>query len=410
MADDSGKTEKPTAKKLRDSRKEGQFARTADAPVWFGLAAGFVMLPKSVSVTSERLQHIFAGLPEVAADPTPAQAFRVLAQVPSAVVMGVLPVATAAGIAALLVVAAQGVHPTSKALKPKFNRMSPKQGIKRMFGTHAVWEAAKALVKVIVIAVVVLLTGRHIIPDLMAAGPLPISVTLERARDGFSAVIWSAVLAGVAIAAADYAYQKRSTGKKLRMSHKDIKDEMKQSEGDPAMKGAIRSRQIAMSRNRMLQAVETADAVLVNPTHIAVAVKYEVGKGAPRVVAKGADAVALKIRERARTARVPVIEDKPLARALYRVCEVGDEIPNELYMAIARILAFVMSMGKPTPTSGPRRAPSATKVPLTLPTKAGLKRRRAKEVRLARGARAAQSTAAAAAKAARDATHRSDAA
>ena len=99
MADDSGKTEKPTAKKLRDSRKEGQFARTADAPVWFGLAAGFVMLPKSVSVTTERLQHVFAALPQVADDPTPAQAFRVLAQVPSAVVMGVLPVAAAAGIA-----------------------------------------------------------------------------------------------------------------------------------------------------------------------------------------------------------------------------------------------------------------------------------------------------------------------
>src|SRR3954453_11183043 len=143
MADDSGKTEKPTAKKLRDSRKEGQFARTADAPVWFGLAAGFVMIPKSVSVVAERLQHIFAALPQVAADPTPAQLFRLLREVPSAVVLGVLPVGAAAAIASLVVVAAQGVHPTSKALKPKFNRMSPKQGLKRMFGSHAVWEAAK---------------------------------------------------------------------------------------------------------------------------------------------------------------------------------------------------------------------------------------------------------------------------
>jgi flagellar biosynthetic protein FlhB len=293
-------------------------------------------------------------------------------------------------------IAAQGVHPTSKALKPKFNRMNPKQGIKRMFGTHAVWEAAKALMKVVVLAVVVLVTGRHLVPDLMAAGPLPLSETIDRARSGFSAVIWAAVLVGVALAAADYVYQRRSVGKKLRMSHKDIKDEVKQTEGDPMMKGAIRSRQIAMGRNRMLAAVETADAVLVNPTHIAVAVKYEVGRGAPRVVAKGAGALALKIRERARGARVPVIEDKPLARALYRVCEVGEEIPSELYMAIARVLAFVMSRGKPSRTAGPRRPPQATKLPGALPTKPELRRRRATELRVARAGRAARAAGAAA--------------
>lgn len=406
MADDSGKTEKPTAKKLRDGRKDGQFARTMDAPIWVGLAAGVVMLPRSVSVTSERVRSIMTSLPDIANDPTQAEVLRVLGQVPNAVVAGTLPVAAAASLAALAAVAAQGVHPSSKALKPKFNRMSPKQGIKRMFGSHAAWEAAKALLKVLVIGVVVVTVGRHIVPDLMASGAVPLTETVARARSGFSAVIWAAVLVGVSLAAADYIYQRRSVGKRLRMSHKDIKDELKQTEGDPMMKGAIRSRQIAMSRNRMLQAVETADAVLVNPTHIAVAVKYELGRGAPRVVAKGAGSVALKIRDRARAARVPVIEDKPLARALYRVCEIGDEIPNELYMAIARVLAFVMSMTKPTRTTGPRRAPSATKVPDGLPTKAALKRRRAMELRLARAARAAQKTA----KAAREATRRGRAA
>lgn len=398
MADDAGKTEKPTPKKLRDSRKEGQFPRTPDAPVWVGLAAGVVMLPKAVSVTTGRLQEVFAALPVVANDPSEAQVFKVLAKVPGAVLAGTLPVAAGAGLAALAVVAAQGVHPSSKALKPKFSRLSPKQGIKRMFGTQAVWEAAKAFLKVSVLAVVVLVTGRHLVPDLMASGAVPLSQTVARAKSGFSAVIWSAVLVGVALAVADYLYQRRSVGKKLRMSPKDIKDEMKQTEGDPMLKGAIRSKQIAMSRNRMLAAVETADAVLVNPTHIAVAVKYQVGAGAPRVVAKGAGAVATKIRERARTARVPVIEDKPLARALYRVCEIGDEIPSELYMAVARVLAFVMSRGKPSKTAGPRKAPQQTKVPADLPGKAALKRRRAAELRVARAARAARSVAASAAK------------
>lgn len=388
MADDSGsKTEKPTPKRLREARKDGQFPRTMDASVWAGLAGGVVMLPLSASVTAGRLRDIFGALPDVAADPGRAQILRVLGQVPGAVLMGALPAGAAAAGAAFAALAVQGVHPSNKALKLRFNRMSPKQGLKRMLGPQAAWEALKALLKVTVIATVVLVTGRHIIPDLMASGPVSVNVVVERGRSALSAVVWAAIVAGVALAFADYSYQRRSVTKRLRMSQRDIKDELKQTEGDPMLKGAIRSRQLSMSRNRMLQQVSEADAVLVNPTHIAVAVKYEPGRGAPRVVAKGAGSLALKIRDRAREARVPVIEDKPLARALYRICEVGEEIPSELYMAIARVLAFVMSMGRPGRTAGPRRAPAAATLP-DLPTKGELKRRRVRDLRRARAARA----------------------
>ncbi len=149
------------------------------------------------------------------------------------------------------------------------------------------------------------------------------------------------------------------------------------------LKGAIRQKQMQMSRNRMMAQVPTADVVLVNPTHLAIALKYQAGQGAPRVVAKGAGAVALKIREIARENRIPVVEDKPLARTLYRVCELEEEIPVELYMAVAQILAFVMSAGKPGRKAGVRKPTHRVEVP-ELPTRAALNARRAREKRRTR--------------------------
>jgi len=375
-----GKTEKPTPKKVRDSRKEGQFPRTPDAATWIGIAAGAALAPKSVSLTASEIRKILAMLPSVAEDPTPARALDVLSKLPQAVLIGSAPVCLAALLGALLATVAQGVYPSGKVLKPKFSRLNPKEGIKRMFGTKAVWEAVKALLKVVVIAVVVILVGRHLIPELAAAGTLPLATTVSRASSGLETLIWAAAIAGLALAFADYAYQRRTVTKQLMMSPKDIRDENKQSEGDPMMKGAIRQKQMQISRNRMLAQVAEADVVLVNPTHLAIALRYQPGKGAPRVVAKGAGAVALKIREIARENRIPVVEDKPLARAIYRVCELEEEIPAELYMAVAQILAFVMAAGQPGRRAGARKPSHRTDVP-QLPTRSVLRARRARENR-----------------------------
>src|SRR3954453_11425229 len=144
------------------------------------------------------------------------------------------------------------------------------------------------------------------------------------------------------------------------------------------VKGAIRARQVAMSRNRMLAAIATADVVVVNPTHYAVALRYESGKGAPRVVAKGADALGAEIRERARDPAVPIVEDKPLTRLLYRVCELEDEIPAELYVAVARVLAFVMSLRRPGLVPVSRPAPGVLP---ELPSKIDMRVRRSRERR-----------------------------
>jgi len=381
--DKDGKTEKPTPKKIKDSRKEGQFPRTPDAATWIGIAAGAALAPKSVELTGQQIRKLLSMLPAVAEDPTPARALGVLSKLPQAVLIGAAPVCLAAALGALLATVAQGVYPSGKVLKPKFSRLNPKEGVKRMFGAKAAWEAVKALLKVIVIAVVVVMIGRNLIPELAAAGTLPLGTSVARAADGLETMIWAAAIAGIALAFADYAYQKHTVTKQLMMSPKDIRDEMKQSEGDPMMKGAIRQKQMALSRNRMMAQVATASVVLVNPTHLAIALLYQPGAGAPRVVAKGAGAVALKIREIARENRVPVVEDKPLTRSIYRVCELEEEIPAELYLAVARILAFVMAAGKPGRKAGVRKPSHRMDVP-TLPTRAALRARRAREIRAAR--------------------------
>ncbi len=381
MADKDGKTERPTPKKLRDARREGQFPRTPDAATWLGVAGGAALLPFSARLVADDVRDLLLRLPDVAADPTPERALRLLSALPNDVLLGAAPMCLGAAAGALLGAAAQGVHMSSKTLRFKANRLSPKEGVKRMFGPRAAWEAAKAVLKVAAVAVVVWVLAQSLVPELLA-GALPLPAVAQRAGDGLQTLLWSATGVGLLLALADYAVQRRNVMKQLKMTPREVKDEVRQTEGDPMVKGAIRSRQMAMSRNRMLSAVTTADVVVVNPTHFAVALKYEPARGAPRVVAKGAGALALTIRERAREHRVPVVEDKPLTRTLYRVCDLGDEVPSELYLAVARILAFVMAAGRPG-GGGVRRPQPSTGLP-ELPTKAQLRARRAREQREAR--------------------------
>jgi flagellar biosynthesis protein FlhB len=388
MAQD-GKTEKPTARRLREARKDGQFPRTQDPATWLGIAAGTALVPHAIGVLTDEVTAMLARLPEVAADPTPARALAAVAGLPAAVLTSAAPVALAAAAGAVLAMAAQGVHVTTKTLRFKPSRLSLRQGLKRMLGTRAAWEALKALVKLVVIAGVVLALARSLVPKLVGPGTQPLAISVATLGSGLHALVWTAAATGLVLALADYVYQRRSVMKRLRMTPREVKDEQRQTEGDPMVKSAIRARQIAMSRNRMLAAVATADVVLVNPTHYAVALRYEAGRGAPRVVAKGTDALAAKIRERAREHGVAVVEDKALTRLLYRVCDVEDEIPAELYLAVARILAFVMSLRRPgsgAPRPGPAELPD-------LPTKAVLRVRRSRERREGRretrGARSA---------------------
>jgi flagellar biosynthetic protein FlhB len=246
-------------------------------------------------------------------------------------------------------------------LAPKPSKLNPLPGLKRMFGTQGLWEAAKALLKAAILGFLTYRAVRGVLPTLLDAGRLPLGALLATVSRTTVTLLRTAGLAGLVLALADYAMQRRRVGKSLMMSKQDIKDENKQSEGDPQVKGQIRARQLAMSRNRMMADVAKADVVVVNPTHVAVALRYDAQRGAPRVVAKGAGRIAARIREEAERHRVPMVRDVPLARTIYRACEIGEEIPPELYAAVARVLAFILALR--ARGSARRPAPSARVTP-----------------------------------------------
>ena len=339
------KTEKPTPQRLKKARKEGQIPRTQELGTWLGAAAASVLLPMLVENAFDETGRLFLQVGAVARNPEPAALLALLGQALTAFLTTLLPMALGVMVVGTAAAAAQGgVTFATKAMKPTLKKLNPFPGIKRMFGGHGLWEAVKALIKTGALATVVLVTSGRAQELVAASGALPLSAVAATFAD--SAVLMFRVVAvtGLVIAVADYLVVRMQTMKKLKMSKYEIQQEHKQSEGDPHVKAQRRSAALAMSRNRMMAEVADADVLLVNPTHVAVALKYEAERGAPRVVAKGADEIAAKLRERAEEARVPMVQDIPLARALHASCELGQEVPPQLFTAVARVLAFVMHL------------------------------------------------------------------
>jgi flagellar biosynthesis protein FlhB len=213
----------------------------------------------------------------------------------------------------------------------------------------------KALLKTSALTLVVVLSVRRLVPTVMGSGSLPVSSLLSICVSTALSVLRYAAVAGLVMAAADYAVVRKRNNKQLKMTKQEVKEELKSSEGDPRLRGAVRSRQLAMRRNRMMADVPHADVVVVNPTHVAVALRYDPSRGAPRVVAKGADHVAARIRALAEENRVPMVSDVPLARTLYQACDLGQEIPADLYKAVATVLAFIMTLKKRGSAAGVHR-------------------------------------------------------
>ena len=340
------KTEKPTPQRLKKARKEGQIPRTQELGTWAGVGAASVFLPMLVSSAFDAVQKMFVQIGSVAKHPEASQLSPLLGDALNVFLTTLLP--TALGLMAVGVVASAaqgGVTFAVKGMKPSLKKLNPFPGMKRLFGVQGAWEAAKALIKTIALATVVVVTSGKAQTLVSSSGALPLSSVASTFTD--SAILLFRVVAGTGliIAIADYVVVRKKTMKKLKMSKYEIQQEHKNSEGDPHMKSHRRSIALAMSRNRMMTEVAEADVLLVNPTHVAVALKYDPAKGAPRVVAKGSGEVAAKLRERAAAARVPMVQDIPLARALHASCELGQEVPAQLFTAVARVLAFVMHLG-----------------------------------------------------------------
>lgn len=352
------KTEKATPKRMRELRRDGALQRSQDISAWLGIGVGALVLPMVVDAGSGAAVDQLALVHDVAANPTPAVAVTALWDGMGSVLRTLAPLLGVVVLAAVVASAAQGgIHVSTKKLKPTFKQFNLAKGLKQTFGPQAGWNGVKAALKTAAIGLVLWTVVQGFVPLMLGSGSHSLSQILAAAGGGVADVLRTAVVAGLVLAALDVLVVMRRNRKQTRMTKKEIKDENKQSEGDPQLKGAIRSRQIAMSRNRMIAEVATADVVLVNPTHVAVALRYEPGKGAPRVVAKGSGHVAARIRAVAGDGRVPMVEDVPLARALHAACELGQEVPAHLFVAVAKVLAFVMALRRRGAAAGTHRAP-----------------------------------------------------
>jgi flagellar biosynthetic protein FlhB len=351
MADSQERTENATQKRMKEVRSKGQLSKSQDATAWLGVAAAGVMLPLTISNGTQAGTEQLHGLSKIAAAPTADLAQQLLGNGMQSILATIGPLLGVVALVILLGSAVQGgIH--FKKFEAKFEQFNLLNGVKRVFGTQALWEGVKSVVKTSVVGIVLLVVVQGLMPTLMAAGGLPISALLDAAGAGAGSLIQFAVFAGLALAVADVFVVMKRNQKKTKMSKKEVKDEAKSTEGDPLIKSQRRSRQLAMSRNRMMASIATADVVVVNPTHIAVALRYEPGKSAPRVVAKGQGEIAARIRAKAEEEGVPMVRDIPLARAIHTACDIGQEIPSELYDAVARVLAFVMALQKRGTSAG----------------------------------------------------------
>lgn len=336
------KTEKPTAKRRRQSRKDGKISRTPEIGQWAPLLLLTLVIGPMLKHEAGQLQTTMQASLRAISSPDPAIAMRLFGTAMRQTFITVISLGSMVlviGVAAS--VAQGGMIFSTKSVKPDLKKLDPIKGLKRIFGMQTLWTGLKTVAKSAVVGLIGYSAVRGIMP--LIGGLVPTSTVLQALNDRAVSLIRTIALAALLLAVADYAVSRYRNEKGMKMSKQEVKDEHKQSEGDPHVKGAIRSRQMAMSRQRMISNVAEADVLLVNPTHIAIALKYDPERGAPRVIARGAGAIAAKIRLAAADAHVPTVHDVPLARALYRSCDLGQEIPRELFAAVAQVLAFVIS-------------------------------------------------------------------
>lgn len=339
------KTEKATPKKRDDARKKGQVAKSQDLNGAVVMLAGLLALAAAGGAIAGRMQEVLhAALIQTASPGVVGEAGigTLLMDALVATGLAVAPVAGACLVAGVLASVVQvGLKPSLKAAAPDPKRIDPFKGAKNLLGPNALMEGAKSVVKVAVVAAIV---AAAIVPELPTMGALvgmtPHQLAAHLA-DEISGIAQRAVIAYLFIGVADVAWQRHRHEKQLKMDKHEVKEEMKGQALPPEVRMAMRRRQMDASRARMMGAVPEADVVVTNPTHFSIALKYDAGNAAPVVVAKGQDVLAMKIREVAAEHGVPIIPNPPLTRALYKSVDVGRQIPEEFFAAVAQVLAHV---------------------------------------------------------------------
>jgi flagellar biosynthetic protein flhB len=345
------KTEKATPKKLDDARKEGRVARSSDLINGFMLLLMFFVLKLFGGIMANLFLDSFVKYYNKASDISMEvfdvkQAINLSNEIVIDIVIASLPVLIGSFVVALVGNIVQvGWKVTGKPLKPKLDRLNPIGGFKRMFSQEKVVELIKSILKVLAIALVAYNEVKDRWKFILNLYDFEFMQAVLNIFDIVLDVGIKISVIFVIIGLADFGYQKWKHLHDLRMSKQEVKDEMKQSEGDPQIKGQIRQKMREGARRRMMQDLPKADVVITNPTHFAVAVKYDKETAeAPYVLAKGADYVAANIKEIAKQNNIEIVENKPLARMLYYNVEIGDQIPPELYQMVAEVLAYVYSV------------------------------------------------------------------
>lgn len=363
MAEESGqeKTEEATPKKLEKAREEGQVARSKELNTLAVLLAGAtgLLLFGGMMVRTGMRMIEFSFVLERDAIFDSKTIFIHLEQAASEAMMTLTPFFLLVLLGAFIgPVSLGGWLVSSKALAPKLSRISPLEGFKRMFSSRALMELSKAVAKVLIVASVAIVILYVKTDDLLLLGKQSYLVAISSAT---STLIWSFLLLSlsmIVIALVDVPFQIADHAKKMKMSVQEVKDELKNTEGKPEVRGRIRQLQQEMAKQRMMSNVPDADVVITNPTHFAIAIKYDPATmPAPIVVAKGADQIALMIRKVGEANSVPLLSYPLLARAIYYSTELAQQIPEGLFVAIAQILAYVLQLKTFEHGAGPRPRP-----------------------------------------------------
>jgi len=342
------KTEEPTAKRKADARKKGQVGKSQEINAAFVLLAGFMVLKVlggnavaeimnystyiygnlNVDINEESIMQMFIGM------------IILLAKTSIPLMVFIMIIGLAMNLAQV------GLNFSTETISFDPNKLNPINGAKRMFSKRSLVELIKSLLKIIIIGYFIITYLKDEVFQIPKLIYMDIFAGLNKMSDTIFFLAFKIIGVFIVMAVLDFAYQKWQNLQDLKMSKQEVKEEFKQQEGDPKIKGKIRQKQRQMAMARMMQEVPQADVIVTNPTHFAVALKYQSGMSAPIVIAKGQDLVAQKIKEIARESKVPIVENKPLARALFAAVEIGAAIPQELYKAVAEVLAYVYRLKK----------------------------------------------------------------
>lgn len=344
MANDPGRTEKATPRRRQKARDEGSVPRSPDFDGAILLWGNFFLFMglggATLALMAQQVAHFLrraqpGALAEGGLSTLMGDVVMILGRLLLPFLAANLLVALASGFAQ------RGFSFSTKPLTPKFDRLNPAQGFQRLVSSRAAMDLLKSLLKFVLLAWVAYAVLAPRIPTLLDTLKFPLGQALDLFQGTVLALYRNVMLAMFLLALADFAWQRYAWEKSIRMTKQEVKDEAKDSEGSPEVKQKQKSIMQAAARRRMLAEVPKATVVVTNPTHVAIALRYDEKTAAPICVAKGLDHLALKIRERAREAGVPTLERPELARALYRAVEVDQPIPKDLYQAVAQVLAFV---------------------------------------------------------------------